>query len=111
MIEHLTLETFKEKIMDFETQKFKNDKPIILKFSALWCSPCNILSPIFENVSNEIKDMNFYSVDVEDEMEISEIFSIKSIPTTVIINSKGEKTSYSGMIQKNKLVEMINENL
>ena len=111
MIEHLTLETFKEKIMDFETQKFKNDKPIALKFSALWCGPCKSYTPIFENVSNEIKDMTFYSVDVEDEIEISEFFSIKSIPTTVIINTKGEKVSFSGMTQKSKLIEQINNNL
>jgi thioredoxin 1 len=111
MIEKLTLETFKEKIIDFDTQKFKNDKAIALKFSALWCKPCNSYNPIFENVSNEIKDMNFYSVDVEDEIEISEFFSIKSIPTTVIINNKGEKTSFSGMTQKNALIEKINCNL
>jgi len=111
MTEHLTLETFKEKIMDFDTQKFKNDKPIALKFSASWCLPCRSYTPIFENVSNEVNDMNFYSVDVEDEMEISELFSIKSIPTTIIINKKGEKIAYSGMIQKSKLVEMINNNL
>lgn len=112
MIEHLTLETFKEKIMDFDTQTFKNDKPIILKFSQdSWCIPCKTYKPIFETVSNEIKDMIFYSVDVEDEIEISEIFSIKSIPTTVIINTKGEKTSFSGMTQKNALIEKINSNL
>jgi len=112
MIEHLTLETFKEKIMDFDTQKFKNDKPLIIKFSAEgWCVPCKTYKPIFENAAEEIKGMNFYSVDVEDEMEISELFSIKSVPTTIMINSKGEKKSFSGMMQKSKLIEIINSNL
>lgn len=112
MIEHLTLETFKEKIMDFDTQTFKNDKPLIIKFGQdSWCQPCKVYKPIFETVSNEIKNVIFYSVDVEDEIEISEIFSIKSIPTTVIINTKGEKTTFSGMTQKIKLLEYINSNL
>lgn len=111
MIEHLTLETFKDKIIDFDTKTFKNDKPIALKFSAAWCQPCKSYSSIFETVSEEIQNMNFYSVDVDDDMEISEFFSIRSVPTTIIINNKGEKTSFSGMTQKNKLVEYINNNI
>jgi len=111
MTEHLTLETFKEKIMDFDTKQFKIEKPIALKFSALWCSPCKTYTPIFETVSEEIQNMDFYSVDVDDEMEISEIFSIRSVPTTIIINKEGLKTSFSGMTQKSKLIDMINKNL
>lgn len=108
MIESLTLASFKEKIMDIETNEFKNEKPIVLKFSASWCAPCKSYTPIFEKVSEEIDDVNFYSVDVDDEMEISSIFSVRSIPTTVIINTQGEQNSVSGLIQQNKLVELIN---
>lgn len=108
MIESLTLESFKEKIMDIETNEFKNEKPTVLKFSAGWCSPCKSYTPIFEKVSQEMKDVNFYTVDVDDEMEISSIFSVRSIPTTIIINTDGEQSSYTGLMPQNKLMELIN---
>jgi len=103
MIEHLTLEIFKDKIMDFETNTFKNEKPIVIKFSATWCSPCKSYTPIYDNVSKEIEDVNFYSVDVEEESEISNLFSVRSVPTTILINNAGEKKSFSGLISKERL--------
>lgn len=109
MIESLTLESFKEKIMDIETNEFKNDKKVVLKFSADgWCVPCKSYKPIVETVSEEMKDVDFYSIDVDEEMEISSIFSIRSVPTTIIINTDGEKNVFSGLVQKSKLIELIN---
>ena len=56
-MEHLTLESFKEKIMDFETNnedwKFQGELPAIIKFSASWCQPCKVLTPILEELSKE----------------------------------------------------------
>jgi thioredoxin len=108
MIEHLTLESFNEKIMDIETKEFKNENPIVLKFSALWCVPCKSYTPIFETVSEELENVDFYSVDVDDEIEISNMFSIRSVPTTIIIGKDGKKNSFSGSMQKGKLLELIN---
>ena len=109
MIESLTLESFKEKIMDIETNEFKNDKKVVLKFgNDSWCQSCKTYKPIFEKVSNELSDVIFYTIDVDDEIEISSIFSIRSIPTTIIINSEGEQSSYTGSMQQNKLIELIN---
>ena len=107
MIEHLTLESFNEKIMDIETKEFKNEKKVVLKFEASWCFPCKSYKPVFEKVSNELEGVNFYSVDVDDEMEISDIFSIRSVPTTVIIGIDGKKNSFSGSMQQVKLIELI----
>ena len=107
MIEHLTLESFNEKIMDIETKEFKNKKKVVLKFEGSWCFPCKSYKPVFEKVSNELEGVNFYSVDVDDEMEISDIFSIRSVPTTVIIGIDGKKNSFSGSMQQVKLIELI----
>jgi thiol-disulfide isomerase/thioredoxin len=95
--------------MDIETKEFKNEKKVVLKFgNDFWCVPCKTYKPIFEKVSNEIDGVSFYSIDVDDETEISDIFSIRSIPTTVIIGADGKKNSFSGSMQQNKLIELIN---
>ena len=49
-MEHLTTQTFKEKIFDYENNtewKFEGDKPAMLKLSTSWCNPCKVLNPVF----------------------------------------------------------------
>lgn len=114
MLEHLTLETFKEKIMDFENNKedwkFQGELPAIIKFSASWCAPCKTLTPILEDLSNEYNEkLNIYEIDVEDEMELSSLFGIKSVPSVLFIPMDGEPQMSVGMIPKAKIKEAIED--
>ena len=50
-MEHLTKETFKQKVFDYEDGKelkFKGDNPCIIDFYADWCAPCKIVVTVLE---------------------------------------------------------------
>jgi len=112
-MEHLTLETFKEKIMDFETNKewkFEGKLPAIVKYTANWCSPCKALTPILENLSKEyIGKINIYEVDVDAEQELSSFFNIRSVPAMLFIPMKGEPQMSIGALPQSKLKEIIED--
>ncbi|MFA8300117.1 MAG: thioredoxin [Hyphomicrobiales bacterium] len=112
-MEHLTLETFKEKIFDFEKNKdwkFEGDKPCIIDFYADWCQPCKMLAPIFEELSKEFEGkVDFYKVDTEDQAQLSGIFGIRSIPSILFCPADKEPQMAQGFIPKEDFVKAINE--
>jgi len=113
-MENLTLDSFKEKIMDFEAYKegwkFQGNLPAIIDFYADWCGPCKTMSPILEDLSKEYEGkIDIYKLDTEEEQELSMMFGIKSIPSILFIPKEGEPQMTVGVLQKNKIEEIIDE--
>ena len=115
MIENLTLETFKEKIFDFETNKdwtFKGELPAIVKFTAIWCSPCKTLNPILQELSKEYVDkIKIYEIDVDQEPELSTLFNIRSVPAMLFCTNTNKPSMKVGALPKSKIIDAINNNL
>jgi len=112
MTENLTLETFKEKIHDFEKNEewvFNGDKPCVIDFYADWCGPCKMLSPILEELSNEYDNINIYKIDTEKEAELSAIFGIMSIPTMLFIPMDQKPMMLKGALPKSELIKIFDK--
>lgn len=111
----LTLAEFKEKVFDYENEKewkFKGDKPAIIDFYADWCGPCQMVAPIFEELSNEITEVDIYKVDTEAEQQLSAMFGIRSIPSILFIPTDGRQPMMqAGALPKNALEEIIAKEL
>lgn len=70
-------------------QKLQSDpKPTFVDFWASWCGPCRMLAPTFEKLAeNYSKDFNFAKVNVDEEPGLAGAFSIRSIPTLLLIKN------------------------
>ena len=104
MVEHLTKDTFKEKVFDFEVNKewvFEGDKPCIIDFYADWCGPCKMVAPILEELADEYDGkLNVYKVDTEDQRELASMFGIQSIPSLLFVPKDGQPQMAMGALPK-----------
>ena len=109
MIEHLTLDTFKEKVFNFTDNKewkFEGDKPCIIDFYADWCGPCKMVAPILEELSKEYDGkLNVYKVDTEDQRELAGIFGIQSIPSLLFVPKEGQPQMAMGALPKETFIQ------
>ena len=112
-MEHLTAETFKSKVFDYEKNKewkFEGKNPAIIDFYADWCGPCKMVAPVLEELSGEYDGkVDIYKVDTETEQELAAVFGIRSIPSILFIPKTGQPQMSAGAMQKNGFVQAINE--
>ncbi|MDX9768734.1 MAG: thioredoxin [Tenuifilaceae bacterium] len=104
MLEHLTMETFKSKVFDFEKNtewKFEGNKPAVIDFYADWCGPCKMVAPILEELSKEYDGkIDIYKVDTEAEQELAGLFGIRSIPSILFIPMDEKPQMAAGALPK-----------
>ncbi len=108
MAEHLTKETFIEKIFDFENEtqwKYKGERPAIIDFYADWCGPCKMVAPIIEELSTEYKGLvDVYKIDTEDQQELAGVFGIRSIPSLLFIPVGSQPQMSAGALPKDGFI-------
>ena len=97
-----------KKISKNEFEQVKNDEIAVIDFSAEWCGPCKMLAPVMEEVSEEFSDsVSFYNIDVDENMDIAQMYKIVSIPTLILLK-KGEKVDMQiGFQPKDGVVSFI----
>lgn len=75
---------------DFDTVVRAAEKPVVLKFTADWCPGCKQLAPIVESVAEELEEVAFYNIDVDEDLEFAQQYQVMSIPTLILFK-KGEE--------------------
>ena len=111
-MEHLTAQTFKEKVFNYETNKewkYAGTQPCIIDFYADWCGPCKAVAPILEELSDEYKGkITVYKVDTDAEQELAGVFGIRSIPSILFVPMTGQPQMSVGAMSKDGFVDAIN---
>ena len=90
----------------------QSEKLVIVDFWATWCGPCRMLSPLLDEVEEEMADkIEVVKVNVDDADEIAMRFRIMSIPTLLFFKNGEPVDRTVGAMPKSALVDKINANL
>ena len=92
---------------NFQNEVMNSDKPVLLDFWAPWCAPCRMVVPIVEEIASERRDIKVGKINVDEEPELANKFSIMSIPTLVVIKNGKIVQQVSGARPKNAILEML----
>ena len=97
MVKKVNTNEFKDAVKDYA----------LVDFYADWCGPCRMISPIVEELSNEMQGVEFIKVDVDSEPELATLFGIRSIPTLMLFKNGQKVDQIIGFVTKQKLEKFI----
>ena len=90
----------------------QDSKLVIVDFWATWCGPCRMISPILDEVEEEMPDkITVVKVNVDDADEIAGRYRIMSIPTLLYFKDGQMVDKTVSAMPKHALIEKINANL
>jgi thioredoxin 1/putative thioredoxin len=93
---------------DFEREVLRANLPVLVDLYADWCQPCKQLTPILEQVANELQGkLKIVRIDVEKSPLIARSFRVQSIPMLVLLAQGRPVDQVVGLVDKKTLLEMV----
>ena len=72
---------------NFESEVLNSEKPVLVDFWASWCGPCRMLSPIVDEIAEEVQTIKIGKVNVDEQQDLAGKFGVMSIPTLILFKN------------------------
>lgn len=92
---------------NFQQEVLNAEGKVLVDFWAAWCGPCRMIAPIVEELEEELTDVKFCKLNVDDAESVALNYKVMSIPTLIVFEN-GEIIAKSvGVKPKEQIIEML----
>ena len=98
----ITNENFDEEVVNSST-------PVIVDFYADWCGPCKMMSPVIDQIADELgTTVKVGKVNSDEDIDLAQKFGIMSIPTIILFENGNEIKRHTGFMSKEEFINFLN---
>ena len=93
---------------NFEEEVLKEERKVLVDVFATWCGPCKMMSPIIDEIAEQLGDeIKVGKVDSDENPEIAEKYEIMSIPTIMIFKNGSVVKTFIGVTPKEEIISAL----
>ena len=92
---------------NFESEVLNSEIPVLVDFWASWCGPCRMLSPIVDEIAEEVQTIKIGKVNVDEQQDLAGKFGVMSIPTLILFKNGQPVNKSVGAKSKAALLDFI----
>ncbi len=99
-------------VNSFNSEVIQSDKLTIVDFFADWCGPCRKLSPILEEVEQELSEkVKFTKINTDENIDSAKEYQVSGLPTLLVFKNGQVVERMVGLMPKSSIITNIEKHL
>ena len=95
---------------NFKQEVLNSDIPVLVDFWATWCSPCKMLSPVIEEIANELDGkVKVGKINVDENPELAAEFGVTGIPFVIAFKDGEPRATSMGVVAKEDIFALLDK--
>ena len=91
--------------VNFDSEVIQSALPVIVDFTAVWCSPCKMLDPVVKQIADELKGrVKVVKLDVDDNPNLTMQYGVMGVPTLMLFVNGSPAQRMTGYQPKDRII-------
>lgn len=89
---------------NFQSEVIESTVPVLVDFGAAWCGPCQMLSPVVDEIAAAHPEIKVGKINVDEQPQLAQSFAVNAIPTLLVFKGGKVVQQFIGVQPKSTIL-------